>query len=459
MFSPWLWNGSKDVGGTLVSFKKIVVFSFTIAAFAWTFPAGATTVEPVSSGSQEPAGVLTLEAALTLAAGANPELRATQLEMQAREANTYQAGLSPNPELSVTVDDIYGNKERSELSQSTTTTSLSQTIELGGKRAMRVELSSRDRELASYDNEAKRLEVAAETTKAFTAVVARQDRLSLTEDLVKLAQQSYGTVSARVQAGKSSPIDKTKAAAALALVGVEAERARSELETARKLLSGLWGNPAPVFTVAQGPLELDASLPSFEQMAGRMQANPDIARGDTEIKQKMAALNIQKAKRIPDPKLSAGFKYLNQDSETVFVAGLSVPLPLFDNNQGAVAEAGYRLAKAEAERKTATVKTRSALAEAYQSLSAAFAEASALKTTVIPSLQSAYEATLEGYRYGKFGFIDVLDTQRTLFESRSKYIETLTAYKDAMANVGRLTGGNGPILIHSNTLEGTLHEK
>ncbi|NIQ01614.1 MAG: hypothetical protein GWM98_15520, partial [Nitrospinaceae bacterium] len=46
----------------------------------------------------------------------------------------------------------------------------------------------------------------------------------------------------------------------------------------------------------------------------------------------------------------------------------------------------------------------------------------------------------EGYRFGKFGFLDVLDSQRTLFEARARYLKTLARYHQAVAEVERLTG-------------------
>jgi cobalt-zinc-cadmium efflux system outer membrane protein len=119
---------------------------------------------------------------------------------------------------------------------------------------------------------------------------------------------------------------------------------------------------------------------------------------------------------------------------------LSVPLPVFDRNQGNRLEARYRLAKAEEEQRSATVQAHAALGEAYAALAAAYAAATALKHDALPGAQSAFDATSEGYRQGKFGFLDVLDAQRTLFEVRGQYIEALATYHQAVADVERLIG-------------------
>ena len=80
------------------------------------------------------------------------------------------------------------------------------------------------------------------------------------------------------------------------------------------------------------------------------------------------------------------------------------------------------------------------LAEAYQSLSSAYVEATTLKTDVLPGAQSAFDASREGYRQGKFDYLVLLDSQRTLFEVRARYIEALNLYHKAVADVERLIG-------------------
>ncbi len=101
---------------------------------------------------------------------------------------------------------------------------------------------------------------------------------------------------------------------------------------------------------------------------------------------------------------------------------------------------GSSLSKAESERKAAELKVLSSLAETYQRVSTAFVEAQTLKDQVLPSLRNAFEAVQEGYRFGKFGYLDVLDTQRTLFESQSQYLEAVANYRKGIAELERLTG-------------------
>jgi cobalt-zinc-cadmium efflux system outer membrane protein len=122
------------------------------------------------------------------------------------------------------------------------------------------------------------------------------------------------------------------------------------------------------------------------------------------------------------------------------VISVSIPLPVFDRNQGGFLEAHYQLAKAAEERRAAEIQGRAALAEVYAALASAFRKATTLQDEVLPGAQQAFDAASEGYRQGKFGFLDVLDAQRTLFEARGQYLEALVAYHRGVAEVERLIG-------------------
>jgi cobalt-zinc-cadmium efflux system outer membrane protein len=88
------------------------------------------------------------------------------------------------------------------------------------------------------------------------------------------------------------------------------------------------------------------------------------------------------------------------------------------------------------------------LAEAYQTLVTAVNEITALQHEVLPGAQEAFQAVQEGYRQGKFGFVEVLDAQRTLSETRGRYLEALATYHKAVADVERLIGAGLPTVMN-----------
>lgn len=410
-------------------FRIYTVFFVLCTLFVLAVPA-------VSDGTDE----LTLEQAISLAVEKNPDLSSLSWEIRARGGRAAQAGTLPNPELSFNMDNFWGNKDLRGFDGAEYTLALTQLIELGGKRSKKASAAGIERDLAKWDYETKRLDLINEVTKAFTDVLAEQERLKVSEELFSLSEKSLNTVSARVQAGKVSPIEETKASAELSKARIELERAARSLDAARKRLSAVLGNPSLSFKKAAGQIDLALEIPVFQRVAEDINKSPDIARWLTEIEQRKAALNLELANRMPDPSISVGFKRFRETETSAMVAAISIPLPLFNRNAGAVAETQSRLSKAEHEQKAALLKAHSAMTEAYAALSSAFEEVTILKTSVLPALQTAFDAIQEGYRYGKFSYIDLLDAQRSLSESRKQLIESLAAGKKAYADIERLTG-------------------
>jgi cobalt-zinc-cadmium efflux system outer membrane protein len=389
---------------------------------------------------QAPADELTLRQALALALLHNPELAAFSWEVRVKEAEALQAGLLPNPEMGIEMENLAGSGEFSGTESAETTVTLSQLIELGGKRGKRRAASALEADLAGWDFETRRLDVLTATAKAFVAGLAAQERLAQADELAGLAERFFRTVSERVEAGKVSPVEQTRAQVPLAAARVAQDRARLALEAARKELAALWGEETAGFERAVGSLERIAPVPPEEELASLLDQNPDVARWETEEKQRRARLDLERANAIPDLTLFAGGRNLQESGDNAFVAGLSIPLPFFDRNQGGVAAARAARSKARQASRAARNQAVASLAASYRDLSAAFTEARALREQILPAAEQSFEAASFGYREGKFGFLEVLDAQRTLFEVRGQYIEALAAYHQARVEVERLTG-------------------
>ena len=389
---------------------------------------------------EDPVGALTMRQALALALMNNPELAAFSWEVRAREAHTLQAGLLPNPELEVEVENFGGTGAYDDFDESEATVQLSQLVELAGKRTKRKRVAALERDLAGWDYEIERIRVFTKASKAFVNVLAFQKQLALSEELVRLAEEVLDVVSERVRAGKVSPVEETRARVALSLRRIDREKAREELKVARKVLAAAWGGTAATFREVRGNLEHLPLIPPMEALAGRISHNPEMVRWVVEIESRRATVEMEKTLRFPDVTLRGGVRRINETDDTAFVMGLSLPIPTFDRNQGGTLEARYRVARAEEERRALHLRVCTALTRAYQRLSSSRGEAASLKDNVLPGARSAFEATGEGFRQGKFGYLDVLDAQRTFFEAKARYIEVLADFHKAIADVESLSG-------------------
>ncbi len=403
-------------------------------------PPSIETERDKNPGTTDPESLLTLRQALSLVLERNPELEAFSWETRAMEARALQAGLPPNPEIEGFVEDFGGTGSVEGFKGTETTVLLSQIIPLGGKLSKRRSLAELNTDLAGWDYEAAKLNICTATAKAFTDVLAAQVELELTQELVRLAERVYETVSEQASAGQISPIQEKRAKVSLSQTRIRLNRAEWNLEAARKNLSSLWDEDRPAFDAAEGDLESVVPVPPYESLMQYISGNPDVARWAAEIEQREVSLSLEKAEAIPDPLVSGGYRRINENNDNAFVVGLSIPIPVFDRNQGGILEARRRLAKADHEKRNAEITVNAALTDAYRKLSSSYEEVTSLSCDVLPEAESAYSAIFEGYREGKFTLLDVLDAQRTVFDTDFQYIEALRTYHHSLADVERLTG-------------------
>jgi len=151
-------------------------------------------------------------------------------------------------------------------------------------------------------------------------------------------------------------------------------------------------------------------------------------------------VELEDARRIPDPIARAGIRRLEESNDTALLFQVSIPLQIFDRNQGARLAARRELAKARHQRLSAQVAVETALAVVTQQLEASYQEVTTLRHVVLPKAELAYRDVRRGYLRGLFRYLDVLDAQRNLFELRSRELDALLAYHSAFAEAERLTG-------------------
>jgi cobalt-zinc-cadmium efflux system outer membrane protein len=239
---------------------------------------------------------------------------------------------------------------------------------------------------------------------------------------------------------KVSALEERRAQVVLSTTRLAYERAARDLSTKRSRLAAAWGSDAPTFEQAMGDLAAVEAVPPVERLGAFVERNPDVARWRDEIALRRADVALERARGIPDPILTIGTRRIRELGETELAAGISIPLPLFDRNQGAVREAKYRVRQGEEAQKAAQVRARRTLAEVYGRLASAYTEVTTLRREVLPAAQESFTATKEGYLEGKFDLLMVLDAQRTLFETTNQYVDALAAYHTLRAEVERLIG-------------------
>ena len=390
-----------------------------------------------ASGAADAGPVLTLRQAIDFSLAADPRLKAGALGVQAADGRVTQAGLSPNPEASIEVEDSLGSGAYHGFSRTQTTLQISQLFELGDKLERRVAAAGASRRVAAADQEVLRLDVMAGTTEAYIAMLGAQKRLAIAESRLDRAGRLIPGLRRQVQAGASSPVEVTRGEVSIDLARIEVDRARQTVATARRNLTSRLG--AATFASVSGDMDRVTAPPPLGAVLADLDGNPRLVRWNALGLQRGAELDVQRSLATPDLTVGVGPRRYSETNDTGVVFSLSMPIPVNNRNQGAIVEARRELEKVGQDKEVARDALYRDISDAYGELQSAWDEIGRLRTAVLPAARKAMSGVESGYGQGRFGVIDLLDAQNTLSEAESRLGDALVAYHSAVARLEGLT--------------------
>ncbi len=389
---------------------------------------------------KEPAGPLTLRDALKLTLVHNPELKAYSYGIRAAEARHFQAGLRPNPDLSIDIEDIGGSGDMKGFDSAETTIQLSQLFDFAGTYKKSQRVAHFDTKLAESDYQMKRLDLSVSVTKSFVELLFLQEKLVLSENLIDVSKAVIDSVNKRVEAGRDTPLDLLKAKVRLEKAMLHHHEIEQQINSLRIQLASYWSGKTPVFSTAAGRLDRIVAVPGIAQLQAQLQNSPEILQWAFEIQKRDAQLQVAKAESKPGITISGGVKHFNFDDDTAFVVGLSIPLPVTDRNQGGRLEAMHHLNMAKQQEEALMQSTWSRLQQLHNQLQTAYRQATVLKNEILAASEKIFNASKVSYEEGKIGYLELLDAQRNYFASKDEYIDVLAKYHLCKTELERLVG-------------------
>jgi cobalt-zinc-cadmium efflux system outer membrane protein len=250
----------------------------------------------------------------------------------------------------------------------------------------------------------------------------------------------YTTVNKRVGAGRASKLEEIKARVELSKTRLDSINAEKQLLISEQSLATLWGDSEITFTDVVGDITRTTPPPDLNSIVNNISNNPDMARWVSEISRQQSSINLARAQTIPDVTVSAGMRHLNASDDIAAVASISIPLFIFNNKQTGVQRSKAGLRRAIKQRETSELKIRSSLIQNYQQLKILYGEVSVLKEELLPAAEEVFVASKKIYQLGKLDLLGLLDAQRTYFDVRKQYIESITAYQLMVITIERLIG-------------------
>ena len=389
--------------------------------------------------TSEPDASLSLEWARAAAISRHPAIAATREEILAREGAAQQAGLWRNPSLFGEIEEFGGSGDFSGTDSMSSRIGISQEFSLGGKLSKRWQEAKTAVRIAELEHLLKINEITALVEKRFFEVFTLQERLRLQTEQFDFIRKTHEVVAKRIQAGDTSPLDLARSRIELATAKIAIEQTRNELETSRYALAVLWGSEVPGFSRVSAQFRA-APETTLEKLREALQHGPAWLLQDKLLAQAGAALSMAERQGLPDLELAGGFQQFNESDDHAFFLGLSIPLPLFDRNQGGIAEAQAMKRRARHEKETAALSLHLELQEAWSRLLSARLAVQAFESEVLPAAQQAYDSIGKAYKTGEMDILGLLDTQRTWVETRLAHLILLHELENSRIEIKRLIG-------------------
>jgi cobalt-zinc-cadmium efflux system outer membrane protein len=366
---------------------------------------------------------LTLEQALEMAENLQPQIAEAKAMVEAAEGRARQAGAFPNPEAILGAQQLplSGNQAN----EKEYVAGVGQTIPLSTRLSKARQAELLDREVRARGLELKRRGIRKRVHSAFATALYQEKAYQAQNEIQRNAERAVAATQARVEAGDAVKEDVARVEMELTRAKVELQRADSLLEQARIGLVSAIGDAALTVKSLAGTMDATFEIPTLESLVANLAAQPETALAEADIRARAARVDVARAERIPDVKVELLYHRLEASSANTIDVGLSVPLPLFNRNQGRLREARAEQAAAEARSRMTQNELSTRLRESYLQLTSALASSRTLKTEILGKADTVLKTAEARYAAGDISLTEILPVRRDWAAVQLSYLESL----------------------------------
>ncbi|MBI3652707.1 MAG: TolC family protein [Acidobacteria bacterium] len=395
---------------------------------------------------------VTYEALFNLAASRNRNLLAARQNLAIINGRLVQSGLRPNPTLDTeyVTDKIVGSGQ----GEYGISAAYIQPLELAGKRRKRLRVSQLELEQAEKELAFQEQQLAAEIRSQFAEALAATENLRITEQLIAFNEETLRFIQLRFTEGDAARLDVN-------LIRVEVGRLRAQLLQSEnrvrtalsqlRTLAGLGSEENVRLQGALNPLKVMEGLTLEGLQLAAMQSRTDLQAARIGETAADARLRLAEAEAVPNINifgrftqdksifgLSSGGRLVDVDRKAAF--GVSVPLPFFNRNQGAIAEAVATRAQTRYRREFLEQVIKRDVTVAFNRLQTAKEAIQLYETDIVPRSQENLQMIRTAYDLGDKDILDVIAEQRRLIETKQQYIDALKEYYLSTVELERALG-------------------
>jgi cobalt-zinc-cadmium efflux system outer membrane protein len=389
----------------------------------------------MDAAAQGAAGSLTLRAAIDRALAANATIAAARLRGPINLASLAVARERLNPEGSVELEketpkEAYG---------------VAVPLELGGKRARRIDVAEATIRAGEADIAATIAQVRNDVRRAYFGQVVAEQRLMILREQRDISMRARDTAQARFDAGDAPRLEVMQAQLALAAAENESTAAEGTAAAARASLNALLAQPLDAPSVLSSAV--DETMPPGTPAALTLaeMASAELFALDRQIEAQRARILLAQSLRIPD--LTPTFTFTRR-AEPEFNygwrAGAAVTLPIFTTHRAAVLVEQTTLDQLMAQRQATLVRIRGDVTAASQRAQSQRELFVRYRDQIIPQAQQVEQLAQDAYQLGQTGIAALLQALQATRDVRLRSLDAIDQFQSALADLERAMGAPLP---------------
>lgn len=375
---------------------------------------------------------LTLEQAWYQAKNKNPVIDSSHAQMCAAVGQQIQASLLPNPTINIVQGSVPGFGKYSQNPNASSTYTINQMIEIGGKRRARQDVAN-----AQYDETVvayafNSADLFSQTVNAFLAVAEAEAKLRLSEQGISISQKTINTIVNRINAGRTSELDLNTAQIAFNDQKLVVASIKNEIDSSKFTLSRLWNGSVNDVHKIIVPSFKTMPLHSLSFYLDRIHENLELKSFSQAEEVAKNQIKLAQAKQYPDISIGGGIEHFYENSEpkshNAVILELIVPIPIFDRNQGNVVSALENYRKSLDNSQSKKLSLQSAIVKTYKIASQALLQINTIKKEILPKSLHSLKLARHGYEQGRFSYLDLLNAQQKLLDAQMREVTALFLY-------------------------------
>ena len=430
--------------------NMVVYFLYVFLFLLLENSATAQSLQPESLTISVPSSVLTIEQAVNEAVEHNLNLFAERINLNMADASLITARLRPNPVMSLSADhqDFLGTgfSHQNGAGPQEFSLRIDVPMERGGKRQFRIETATYAKEAAEVQILDAVRKLTLDVALACIDLLQAKANLALAKDNFQKLEEVVRLNEVKMKDGSIAPIELTRSQVAMMQYRGNVKRADLELATAKTKLQNLLGRTISSETLdIQGELKVPLRPAGLQLAALEEQAfttRPDLQALERNQARSQADLKLQLAQAKVD--YIWGLEYRRQqgvngmgDTLGLF---LSVPLPLFNRNEGEIARVTAEHEQLSRQVQALKAQIQTEVNVAWQEFQTSRDLVESIEREMLNPAEQARDTVAYTYRAGASSLVEFLDAQRAFNETIQSYYEAEANYRRAVIKLNAAVG-------------------